>query len=152
MIRDQGIGAFDLQMNIFGNKLLLLVPGKCSGQQPGFAEDLETIANTPDLTSIIGKSYNRLHDRRKLGDGAGPQVIPIGKATRQYNTIFFRKSFNRRLFVPQFPDISAQHRAQHVHHIIITIGTGEDDNAKFHVNEELIVPQKYEFRGGTASN
>ena len=129
---DQGSGSLYTQIDILGNELLLLVADQCTRQEARLAKDLEAIANAPDFATVIGKGDDGLHDRRISRYGSGPQVIAVGKSAGQDNTILSVKAFEGSVFVPKLTDISSQHPAKNVHHVIIAIGTRKNDYTKFH--------------------
>src|SRR5258708_23456429 len=51
-----------------------------SGKQAGFEKNLKAIADAKNHATRLGESFDGLHHRRKSGDRAGTQVIPIGKS------------------------------------------------------------------------
>jgi hypothetical protein len=67
-------------MNLLADVLEAGVAHERAGQQAGLGEDLEAVADAEDQAAAGGKPLDRLHDRRKAGDGAGAQVIAVGKA------------------------------------------------------------------------
>ena len=78
--------------NIFTDILLVIVPQQGAGQQVRFAKDLEAIANTQNFSAPVRKLNHALHNRAKPGNGAGTQVIAIGKTAGQHNTIICSKT------------------------------------------------------------
>ena len=51
-----------------------------AGQQAGFDQDLESVADAEHQPAIGGEFLDRLHHGREFGDGAAAQVIAVGEA------------------------------------------------------------------------
>ena len=54
-----------------------------AGQQPGFAENLETVADAENQAAGTRESIHRFHYRRKARNGAGAQIIAVGEPAGQ---------------------------------------------------------------------
>src|SRR5688572_32274462 len=70
-----------------------------------------------------------LHDRGETGDGAGTQVIAVRETAGQHDKI---ATLQIVVFMPQFHYFLVHGLAQHVYHVLIAVGTGENYNSKFH--------------------
>src|SRR5699024_5993750 len=60
-----------------------IVADERTGQQTGFAEDLEAVADAEHRHTVVRGSDDRLHDRSESGDRAAAQVVTIGEPSRQ---------------------------------------------------------------------
>jgi hypothetical protein len=85
-------------MYILADKREVLVPDQCTWEQTRFAENLEPIADTEDVSTSISKSNDLFHDRREPCDGSGAKVIPVGKAPWQDDHI--ERGWKTGVFVP----------------------------------------------------
>ena len=76
--------------------LRLAVAEQRAGQQAGFHQDLEAVADAEHQAAVGGELLDRLHHRRKVGDGAAAQVIAVGEAAGQDDGIdIAERSANR---------------------------------------------------------
>jgi hypothetical protein len=75
-IRGQG-----LQEHVFATKLERPVADQSAGKQAGFAENLETVANSQDWPALSGEVLHFLHDGTEAGNCPRPKVIAIAKAS-----------------------------------------------------------------------
>src|SRR5206468_8432044 len=73
------------------------VPQERTGQETGFAENLEPVARTEHELAGARIANYRLHDWRKTRDGATTQIIAIRESTRQHDGV---KIVKRRCLVP----------------------------------------------------
>ena len=72
---------------------------------------------------------NGRHDRREAGDGAGPQIVTVREPAWQDHDI---RAFEARLLVPDELRLLPEHVPGRVIGVVIAVGSGEDDNGKFH--------------------
>ena len=49
-------------MDVFANKLLIRIAKELSWEEASFTQDLETVADAKDITTLIGELGNRLHN------------------------------------------------------------------------------------------
>jgi len=73
------------------------VPHERTGQETGFAENLEPVARTEHELAGARIADYRSHDWRKTRDGATTQIIAIRESTRQNDGV---KIVKRRCLVP----------------------------------------------------
>ena len=64
-----------------------------AGKQARFAEDLEAVANAEHQAAGTGKVRDGAHHRRKTRDGAGAQIVAVGKAAGQNDGVEAGKIF-----------------------------------------------------------
>ena len=124
--------AHGFEVDIFADKLLVGIAEQYAGQETRFAKNLEAVADSPDQSASVGKLDHSLHDGRKPCNGSCPKIITIGKSTGQHNAVGGFEVIEGRFFVPDFFDLLPHDLAQYVYHIIIAIGTRENNNTKFH--------------------
>jgi hypothetical protein len=120
------------QIDVFRNELLIGVPKQRAGQQVGFTEDLESVANAEYFTAFGGEAGNALHDGAKAGDGAAAEIVAIGKSAGKDDAVFFAKAAQVRILMPKHGHFLAEVVGQGVLHVSIAIGTRENDNSKSH--------------------
>ena len=51
-----------------------------AGQQPGFAEDLEPVADAQDQAAVVGELLDGLHHRAEPRDRAAAQIIAVAES------------------------------------------------------------------------
>ena len=111
------------------DEMLARVAAQSAGQQVGFAENLETVANADDGFAQGGEFGDRIHDGRETGDGAGAQVVAVGEAARQNERIERRKV---RLFMPDARLGMTEHLLDDVRTVAVAVGAGENDDSEMH--------------------
>ena len=116
-------------MKLAADVALARVAHQRAGQQSRLAQNLEAVADAHHQAARVGKAAYALHDRRKPRDGAGAQVIAIGKSARHQDRV---AAFQVVRLMPQIRHRLAHHAAEHVVRIVVAVGTGKDQNAKFH--------------------
>src|SRR5258707_325999 len=121
---------FDADVDVAADEAQAAVAHHRAGEQARFAENLEAVANSQDHAAALGEFLDRFHDRGKARDGAGAQIIAVGKSTGQDDSIAIRKIFG---LVPDKFDRLVKDVADGVKRVVVAIGPGENDNSKFHV-------------------
>src|SRR5690606_34495469 len=96
-----------------------------AGQEAGFHEDLETVADTENLDALLGLFADRLHDGHAGGDRAAAQVIAVGKAAGDDDQIDIR---NFRCRLPDRLRPLPGNLRQGIDHVAVAVETGELDN------------------------
>jgi len=56
-------------------------------------KDLEAVADAEYHSTTVCEFFDGLHHRRKTRDGAGAQIIAVGKSARQDNGVAIRQIF-----------------------------------------------------------
>src|SRR5882762_4809011 len=133
LLRDVGerrVRLLDADMDVAANKTQTSVAHHRPGKQARFAENLEAVADAQNHAAAIGEFLDGFHDRGKARDGAGAQIIAVGKSTGQDDSIAIREIFG---LVPDEFDRFVQNVADGVKRVVVAIGPGENDNSKFHV-------------------
>jgi hypothetical protein len=96
-------------------------------QQPGLAQDLEAVADPEHEATFAGELFDLGHDRGKARDRAGPEVVPVGEATRHDHRVDALKVV---VGVPQ------QHRVPHpcrrLQRVDVVARAGKPDHAELH--------------------
>lgn len=92
-----GIACFEV--NIFAVKLHVGVAQEGAGEQATFAQNLESVANTQNKTTVLGVIGYGGHDWRQLGDGTRTQVISVGETAGHKNV---GTTLQVSVFVPKF--------------------------------------------------
>ena len=52
-----------------------------AGQESGFGEDLEAVADAEDEAAGCGETLDGLHDGSEGGEGSGAEVVAVGEAS-----------------------------------------------------------------------
>lgn len=95
-----------------------------AGQQTGFAEHLEPVADAEHRSTLLGERGHRLHDRGEAGEGAGPQVVAVGEPAWQNQRV---ESGHGGDPVPEEVGRAAQ-SPYGQHGIVLAVRAGEDDD------------------------
>src|SRR3954447_10526439 len=82
-----GICLFHAQPLLLADKLKAGIAHERAGEQSGFAEDLKAVANTQHDPALLRESFDAAHYWREACDSPASQIITIGKAARQNQTI-----------------------------------------------------------------
>ena len=99
------------------------------GQQPRLQQNLKPVANSQNEAAIPGEGFHRLHYRRKSRNGAGAEIIPVGKSAGQNDGIASGKTF--RLVPDEFHRL-VDYISDSVKRVVIAIGPGKDYDSEFH--------------------
>ena len=96
-MRERRIVHFHARRHHVTHEAQRTVPHERTGQETGFAENLEPVARTEHELAGARIANYRLHDWRKTRDGATTQIIAIRESTRQHDGV---KIVKRRCLVP----------------------------------------------------
>jgi hypothetical protein len=117
---------------------LIRIAQQNTRKQPGFTQNLETVAYAKNIAAVVGEFDHSFHDGRKTRNGTSAYIISIGKSTGQHHTIAWAEAFGQTgFFVPEFNHFAAHDITQNVYHIVVAVGTRKYDYAKFHVESVL---------------
>ena len=100
-----------------------------AGQQAGFAQDLEAVADAEHEPAARGVGPHRVHDTGPPGDGAAAQVVAVGEAAGQHDEVGAARQL--ALGVPDRRDPGAG-LAQRPRDVAVAVRAGEDDDGGFH--------------------
>jgi len=129
LVGEGAVCGFDAEMDLLADVLEAGVAHERAGEQAGFREDLEAVADAEDQAATVGEALDRLHDGREAGDGAGAQVIAVGKAAGDEDSVDAAKVFR---VVPEEGDGLMGDFGDHIVGIVIAVGTGKDQDPEFH--------------------
>ena len=132
--RERGIGLLDTEGDVLTAKPQVPIAQERAGQEPRLTEDLKAIADPDHQAPLAGKGRHCPHDGGEPGNRSRSQVVPVGEASRQQDHIV---PLDRVFLVPDKIDRLPDDLADHVVGIVITIRSGEDDDAKFHGGQFL---------------
>src|SRR5438132_7453204 len=116
-------------MDVAADEAQAAVAHHGAGKQTRFAKNLEAVANAADHFPAPGEFLDGLHHRRKPRDGAGAQIVAVGKSTGQNNGVAIGKILG---LVPDKFDGLLQDITNGVKRVVVAIGPGENDDSKFH--------------------
>jgi len=123
------IRGFSAEIDLLADVFETGVAHERTGEQAGLSEDLEAVADAQDQAASGCKALDRLHDGREAGDGAGAQVIAIGKAAGNQDCINALKILG---VVPEEGDGLMSDFGNHVVSVVVAVGAGKDQNPEFH--------------------
>jgi hypothetical protein len=123
-------GVLNAHLYRFADVLQPDIPHQCSRQQAGLAQDLEAITDSDHQSAAFGEFLNRLHHGRELGYGAGAQVVAISKPAGDDDRVAVLQIMR---IMPQECDRLPGHILDRPVRIMVTVGAGENDDAKFHL-------------------
>ena len=129
-------------MKLLADVVLGGVAHERAGEQAGLAEDLEAVADAEDQAAGCGEALDGLHDGSEPGDGAGTEIVAVGKAAGDKDGVAALKILGG---VPEIGDGLAHERAEDVVGVVVAVRSGEDKDAKLHS------PQNIRRRGADVS-
>src|SRR6476659_8368495 len=77
------VGFFDANMHVPADKAQTGIAHHSAREQTCLAQNLETVAYAENHAATLGEFFDRLHDRRKTGNGTGAQIVAVGKSAGQ---------------------------------------------------------------------
>ena len=129
LIRERRIGGDRFQENMFATKLQRTIANERARQQPGFAEDLETVANAKHQASLRGETLHRLHHRAEPRDGARAQVVAVAESAGNNHGIGVTE---RSFLMPDESGRMAEDIAQDMHRVLVAIRSRKLENGEVH--------------------
>ncbi len=102
---------------------------KAPGQQTGLGQDLKPVADAQHQAATRGKLLHRTHHRRKARNGAGAEIVAVGKAAGNQYRIHPLQVFG---IMPQKGDRLVGDLGDHVVRIVIAIRARKNEDAEFH--------------------
>src|SRR5262249_43103502 len=84
---ERTVGFFDADVNVAADKAQAGVAHHGTGEEARFAQNLETVADAEHNAAAFGERFYGLHDRRETRDGAGPEIVTVGKSAGQDNGV-----------------------------------------------------------------
>ncbi len=124
-----GVGGGGAQVDLAADELEIAVADEGAGEQAGFDEDLEAVADAEDETAGGGEFVDGVHDGGEVGDGAAAEVVAIGEAAGENDGIDAAK---RGGVVPDEFRGLREIVGDRVLSIVVAVASGKDDHAKFH--------------------
>ena len=98
-----------------------------AGQKAGFGQDLVSVADAEDETARSRELLHRLHNGREAGDGAGAEIVTVGKAAGNQNRVHAGKVFG---IVPKKGNRLTSYLGYDVEGVVIAIRTREDQGLR----------------------
>ena len=132
--RERRIALLHADAHVLAMELEVAVPQHRAWEESRLQEDLEPVADPEDGAPMPREVRNSRHDRREAGDGAGPQIVTVREPAWQDHDV---RAFEARLLVPDELRLLPEHVPGRVIGVVIAVGSGEDDNGKFHSSFQL---------------
>ena len=114
---------------MFAAELQRPIMNQRAGQQAGFAQYLEPVADAEHEPAVGDKLLHCLHHRTEPRDGAATEVVAVAESTRHNDGVRVAK---RRFLVPDKAGRVAQHVAQRVDCVLVAVGRGELEDGEIH--------------------
>ena len=115
-------------MNVFTNEVQIAIADQSAGKEPGFTENLKTVADSEHKPAAFGKLLDRIHHRRKTRERAGAQIVAVRKTAGKDHRVVSRKIC---FTVPDEVDRLAHVFRDHVIGIVVAIRTGKTITPNF---------------------
>ncbi len=128
-VREGRLGVRHFKFYLTADEFEMVVAHQNAGQEARFAEHLEAVADAHDVHPGVRFLFYVGHDRRARGNGAGAQIVAIGKAARQNDEVHIGK---RGFGMPDSDGLDAGDVRQRVEHVTLAIGAGENDDGRLH--------------------
>src|SRR5260370_28498899 len=89
--REWRVRLLDANVNVAADIAQAAIAHHGAGEQAGFAENLEAVANAQDHAAALGEFLDGLHHWRKTRDGASAEIVAIRKSAGQNDGIAIRE-------------------------------------------------------------
>jgi hypothetical protein len=127
-VGEGGVGVFDADVHVAADEAETGVAHHGAGEEAGFKQDLETVADAQDEAAVFGELGDGIHYGRKTGDGAGAEIVTIGEATGEDDGVRIVEVFG---LVPDKFDGLLEDVADGVEGVVVTVGPGKDYDSEF---------------------
>ena len=101
------------------------IPQQRAGQQSGFRQHLEAVADAQDVAAALCMGLDGLDHRRLRRDGPAAQVVAVGKAAGHADDIDILRE--GAVLVPYHVDLRTR-RLEGDRKITVTVRSGKDDD------------------------
>src|SRR5467141_5243026 len=128
-VGERCVRLLDADVHVAADEAQAAIAHHRAGEQAGLAQNLEAVADAKYHSAAVREFFDRLHHRRKTRDGAGAQIIAVGKSAGQDNGVAIRQILG---LVPDEFDGLLQNVADGVKRVMVAIGPGKNDDSKFH--------------------
>src|SRR6267378_1605491 len=128
-VGERSVRLLDADVHVAADEAQAAIAHHRAGEQARFAQNLEAVADAEYHSAAVREFFDGLHHRGKTRDGAGAQIIAVGKSAGQNNGVAIRQIFG---LVPDEFDGLPQNVADGVKRVMVAIGPGENDDSKFH--------------------
>src|SRR5918993_2109 len=124
------IGLFDPQPSLLADELQPCIAHQRAGKQSRFTENLKTVANAQDHAAVSSEFLNAPHNRRETRHCAAAEIIAIGKAARQYQTV---EMSQKLIFVPEKLHLLAHLSFEAIENVLIVARAWKNNHSPTHV-------------------
>src|SRR5689334_18322956 len=131
LVSKRTVNSFYTNINVFADEVQIAIANQSARQQPGFAENLKSIADTEHEATAVRKLLHRIHHGREACEGAGAQVVAVRKAAGKYYRVVSRKI---GFAVPDEIYWLAHVLGNDVVGVVVAIRTGKNNNSEFHAS------------------
>src|SRR5467141_58296 len=128
-VGERCVRLLDAHVHVAADEAQAAIAHHRAGEQAGLAQNLEAVADAEYHSAAVCEFFDGLHHRGKTRDGAGAQIIAVGKSAGQNNGVAIRQIFG---LVPDEFDRLLLNVADGVERVMVAIGPGENDDSKFH--------------------
>ena len=124
------------QRNGFADEAEVAIADERAGEQVGFDEDLEAVADAEDEATLGGVFFERGHDGRVAGDGAAAEVVAIGEAAGEDDEV---EAVEAGGIVPDEFGGHVEIGGEGVPGVVVAIAAWKNDDSCFHVGDDFRV-------------
>ncbi len=125
----RSVRIFDADVHLAAKKAQVLVAHHGARKQAALEKNLESVADAEDESAGARKTRHRAHHRRKLGDGAGAQIVAERKAAGKDDHI---ETGDLLGLMPDEFDRLTEDGRDGMKGVVVAIRSGKLDYAKFH--------------------
>ena len=86
-VREGGVRGFDAEVRGTADEFQRVVTDERSGEESGFGENLEAIAEAHDEATSVSEFLHGADDGRELRDGAAPEVVSVAETTGENDRV-----------------------------------------------------------------
>ncbi len=129
--REVRIGIGDFELHFLADEFETCIAHQYAGQQACLAEDLEPVTDAKDAHTLVRRLRDGGHDAPARGDGAGAQIVAIGKAATEHHEVEIGQlSFG----MPDGHGLRAGDLVERAKHIPLAVRSWKDDDAGLHAH------------------
>src|SRR5690606_7162953 len=129
--REIRVGIGDFEFHFAADEFKVCVAHQHAGKKARFAKNLEAVADAKHPHTFFSCLCNSGHDAAPRSDGAGAEIVAIGKAAAQHDEIEIGKV---RICMPDGGGFDAGDLFEGAHHVALAVRAGKDNDAGLHAH------------------
>ncbi len=132
LVGEGGGVVFNAEGDLFADEMEVAVADEGAGEEAGFAEDLESVADAEDQFARFGGGDDGWHDRGEAGDGAAAEVVPVGESAREDDGV---EAVGAGFFVPEVFGGDSLEGAEGEQAVLVAVRAGKLKDGEAHDQE-----------------